>query len=341
MEMAKLYTLDALKGMNQASKAGSRATLPKYLQELWREVWGLDDHVGALEFLQGITQWFEDTGALRQLDVYDADLRKKGCLDIGAIEGLVCGDPIAAQLPHSPVFLRHVLLPSVDEDGNGLVTTAEMVQLQIRSEEYANLQCFDPPSTPIALLDSIYRGQDKADLTKRLAAMPAATITSTETSSGACVTAKVQLVEGSHLSDASLHAVKSEPEAQQPTVGDISSLTVLQRVLLGLKVEDVVRSYRVAELLPSYVPGTRMWLYDKVESWLNSVAPARTVGGSKTQELNTTPEAVSHRARLLLLLAGPGMGKSVFSAVVRNKLVARCSVGRTIISAHHFFKVST
>lgn len=64
------------------------------------------------------------------------------------------------------------------------------------------------------------------------------------------------------------------------------------------------------------MPSSRHWLYSKVETWLDSGTPAAQAGSGEGQPLDCA-------SRMFLLLAGPGMGKSVFSAVVRNKLLVR------------------
>ncbi len=71
--------------------------------------------------------------------------------------------------------------------------------------------------------------------------------------------------------------------------------------------EDVICGYKVAALLDQYVQGSRLWLYKRVEQWLDS-----TVAGSSA----TCPS-------IMALLAGPGMGKSVFGAVMQAKVTAR------------------
>jgi len=55
-----------------------------------------------------------------------------------------------------------------------------------------------------------------------------------------------------------------------------------------------MQSYNTTSLLESYVPGTRHWLFDEVNKWLE--AAMQSAG----------PEAAV-RSRMFLLLAGPGM----------------------------------
>lgn len=71
---------------------------------------------------------------------------------------------------------------------------------------------------------------------------------------------------------------------------------------------------QVASLLDEYVQGTRTWLYDKISTWLDQALCGQLAGD----------EAAS---RMFLLLAGAGMGKSVFSAVMHERLVAFASGG--------------
>ena len=82
------------------------------------------------------------------------------------------------------------------------------------------------------------------------------------------------------------------------------------------------------------MPGSREWLYRRVEQWLDAVAPLRPGSGGKEEKRSTghapqatSPEAGSEEeeeeegrrarrrgldrtARMFMLLAGPGMGKS-------------------------------
>lgn len=83
------------------------------------------------------------------------------------------------------------------------------------------------------------------------------------------------------------------------------------------------------------MPGSREWLYQKVTSWLDASLQQQ----QQPQEQAREPHALASESRMFLLLAGPGMGKSVFSAVVRNKLLARSSAGAGLVVAQHFFKV--
>ncbi|KAG1659246.1 hypothetical protein FOA52_004691 [Chlamydomonas sp. UWO 241] len=85
--------------------------------------------------------------------------------------------------------------------------------------------------------------------------------------------------------------------------------------------EEVIRSYRQHELLEQYVDGTRQWLLDDVREWVRAVL---------------LPSSTGPKSHMFLLLAGPGMGKSVFSAVLAQRL-PKMAPGAKVV--RHFFKV--
>ncbi len=64
------------------------------------------------------------------------------------------------------------------------------------------------------------------------------------------------------------------------------------------QVRHIIQSYGTSLLLESYVPGTRQWLFDRVNSWL-SVA------------IQASGAEAAVRSRMFLLLAGPGMVSGV------------------------------
>ncbi len=83
------------------------------------------------------------------------------------------------------------------------------------------------------------------------------------------------------------------------------------KLLESLSVKDLMQSYDIKTKLSEYVWGTRDWIFNKLDNW---------IGRSDS--------------RLLLLLAGPGMGKSVFSAVVHLKLkVLQDPKSKTILAS--------
>lgn len=54
------------------------------------------------------------------------------------------------------------------------------------------------------------------------------------------------------------------------------------------------------------MPGSREWLYRRLEQWLDAVAPLQPgAGAGEAQQ-----QALDRKARIFMLLAGPGMGKS-------------------------------
>jgi hypothetical protein len=114
---------------------------------------------------------------------------------------------------------------------------------------------------------------------------------------------------------------------QTPAVAEVTA---------ALNALDIMRSYAVSDLLNTYVPGSREWLYAKLEAWLQAVAP---LPAGSTQHSPAMPEVLDSKARMFLLMAGPGMGKSVFSAIARSKLVVRSTVGAGVVTAQHFFKI--
>ncbi len=89
-----------------------------------------------------------------------------------------------------------------------------------------------------------------------------------------------------------------------------------------MQVEGIVHAYNISALLADYVKDTRRWLYDEVFAWLHNDGAA-----PKPDEGDSVCGAPS---RMFLLMAGPGMGKSVFSAVIHTELAARTSKDRDI-----------
>lgn len=84
---------------------------------------------------------------------------------------------------------------------------------------------------------------------------------------------------------------------------------------------EVIASYKVSTLLSEYELGTRQWMYDEVFAWLDSSV------------------AVPASSRMFLLLAGAGMGKSVFSAALSSMLEVRTNRDPDLVLVQHFFKV--
>jgi hypothetical protein len=91
------------------------------------------------------------------------------------------------------------------------------------------------------------------------------------------------------------------------------------------QVRELIKSYRVAELLNEYVSGTRRWMMESINAWLGSSLDSLQLGEGMAS-VNIPPGS-----RLLLLLADPGMGKSVMSAAMECKLDACAHKGRQLV----------
>lgn len=81
-----------------------------------------------------------------------------------------------------------------------------------------------------------------------------------------------------------------------------------------------IQSYDIPRLQHDYHHMSRQWLYDMVMQWLDVCA-------GKAESSGTDIKA----SRAFLLLAGPGMGKSVFSAAMHTKLTVRADLKQDII----------
>lgn len=102
----------------------------------------------------------------------------------------------------------------------------------------------------------------------------------------------------------------------------------LAEVKAALRLDELINSYSLPQMAAEYVEGTRQWLYIDANRWLSE----------------GTLDSPS--SRMFILAAEPGMGKSVFSAVVDTKLVARKNFqmergDKKLYFAHHFFKVTS
>ncbi len=89
------------------------------------------------------------------------------------------------------------------------------------------------------------------------------------------------------------------------------------------QVVDVVKSYGISILMDEYHSGSRAWLYQAVNAWLDL-----SVGDADAGERSSVRERAS---RAFILLAGPGMGKSVFSAVMQTKLAVRANKDQGLV----------
>jgi hypothetical protein len=203
-------------------------------------------------------------------------------------------ETLSSKVTH--IFLSHVFLPLVDEDGDGMVTTVKLTHLHMRWQALRRMRHLPALQVPeeakgfLSLMDGVWGMLDPLTLREQLA---------------------------TRASD--------------------------RTMARELGVDDIIRSFKVSQLLAEYVPGSREWLYNRVTDWLDG----RTPLARHTKQVNPDQQQEQHqqqltttapRTRLFLLLAGPGMGKSVFSAVLRNLLMMRSAAGRRLVIAHHFFK---
>lgn len=272
-------SLQDIKDMNanargEGRRMGGVGQLAGYLRDWWKDAVGAKPSARTTVFLERLVAWYERNKLEHRLKHYEDDLRAEGMLQAlaaalpkaqqqqqqeassgggqGAGPGLQGGQEV--QL-HAPVFLRCVLLPIVDEDSNGVVTRdTEMVQLQLRAEEYAEQLKEDPPQSFPDLLDAVFGGLDAGLLKLNL-----------------------QLLEESEV----------------------------VRVVKALDVTDVLRNYKVSDLLALFVPGSREWLYQKVTRWLQDLRPGGPGGASSS---SAAAAASQSRSRMFMLLAGPGLG---------------------------------
>ena len=83
---------------------------------------------------------------------------------------------------------------------------------------------------------------------------------------------------------------------------------------------DVIKSYNIASLTDEYRTGSRQWMFNEVEAWLKHLGINSGVADRDTIY-----------SRIFLLLAGAGMGKSVFSAVINIFLAVRINQDRSLV----------
>lgn len=107
-------------------------------------------------------------------------------------------------------------------------------------------------------------------------------------------------------------------------------------VVKGLGMGHIISSYKVSQSLSDYVPHSREWMFEEMVRWLDA-GLLEEEGGSHT-------DTGEWSSQVFLLVAPAGMGKTVLSAVMRNKLVVRstsASHGKgPLYTAQHFFKVN-
>ncbi len=90
----------------------------------------------------------------------------------------------------------------------------------------------------------------------------------------------------------------------------------------------MIKTYNTSVLMDEYHSGSRDWLYRAVNTWLDSSVPTPLLPGVDAGERSSVRERTS---RAFILLAGPGMGKSVFSAVMQTKLAVRANQDQGLV----------
>ena len=91
-----------------------------------------------------------------------------------------------------------------------------------------------------------------------------------------------------------------------------------------------MRSYNVEALKASYTRGTRQWLYNDIDNWISSSTSTAATSSASASSPSPSLSLPSH-GMMYMLLAGPGMGKSIFSASVDAKLSARADQGIVLV----------
>ncbi len=120
--------------------------------------------------------------------------------------------------------------------------------------------------------------------------------------------------------------------------------TLPPRHVSRAQAKAVIRSYNIDLLKSQHIPGTRQWLYSDMDKWLqlgleehqsSSIDDAPDSDhASSTAVSPSTPAAPpsSLKHKMYMLLADPGMGKSIFSAMVEAKLSERSDQGVKVVS---------
>ncbi|KAJ9527505.1 hypothetical protein QJQ45_025765 [Haematococcus lacustris] len=286
-ELAKLH-----QSQDKAAARGP-AALPKYLQTWWNNSVGeLEMRVANNGFVTQLVTWFSQAGWVRQGAVHSSaghdDLLQAR---LAAYDQKLRTEGKLPLLPHQQhAFLHFVIVPLADVDKDGFVTRSELLRLQQLGVCYAEQALVDAPESLPQLLSAVFLGHDRDMLAKELVMQ------------GADVMATVR---------DKLQARCAHAAAHLPALADVA---------------EVIRGYRIAQLLDEYHSGSRQWMYTRVNDWLNASS-------------SSSPGGAATASRLFLLLADAGMGKSVFSAVMHTKLVVRGNKDSGLVMAHHFFTV--
>lgn len=157
------------------------------------------------------------------------------------------------------------------------------------------------------------------------------------------------------------HLIESEPSHSSVAKCDLFSEAVASAVDdLRRSNEEIIESYHISDVLAEYVKGTRQWLLNELMSWMNeetassdaaldrkSALAVKESEGADKEEATGAVDLMG-RHLMFVLVASPGMGKSVFSALVHTKLTAQEfyhqeeggegseEIKRTIVVSHFF-----
>ena len=88
----------------------------------------------------------------------------------------------------------------------------------------------------------------------------------------------------------------------------LASIHISHLLHLLPQVVNVINSYELSKMVSQFLDGTRQWMFDEIDAW-----------------------AMSGASRLMLLLAPPGMGKTIISAVASTKLKVRWELPERVI----------
>ncbi len=89
-------------------------------------------------------------------------------------------------------------------------------------------------------------------------------------------------------------------------------------------------------LKAQHIPGTRQWLYNDMEKWLQlsreeQIATSDSSDAAESPAVAAVPLKLQNK--IYMLLAQPGMGKSIFGAMVEGQMSERSDQGIKVVSA--------
>eukprot|EP00798_Chlamydomonas_sp_ICE-L_P010737 gene10737-17812_t len=145
-----------------------------YLNEWWENTMQMNT-MPARVFLERLVEsydpqkcklWLRPRGTLSYFDTNIRD--EKPDLPLASeLPDVPCMEGCKMEL-HSPLFLKHVVLPLVDEDRDGMVSKQDLMQLHLLAVEYVKLQnrgTLLPPACLDDLLITVYKAFDRSMLT--------------------------------------------------------------------------------------------------------------------------------------------------------------------------------